>query len=258
MKFIDQINNTILLSSIPKRIVSLVPSITELLVDLGLEKNLVGITKFCVEPIRLKTQCEIIGGTKNIHIDKIKELKPDFIIANKEENNEKDILELMKFSKVWISNIKTLNDNFQLISHLGNIFNKNFEANKIITKTKTTFNNLNFSKIKDKEVLYLIWKKPFMSVGTDTFIHEILTKIGLKNSIKENRYPVVNLENHKKVDFVFLSSEPYPFTTNDMIDLQFYFKNSKIVLVDGALFSWYGSRLSKSKGFFEKLITQLD
>lgn len=258
MKFIDQMNNTILLSSPPKRIVSLVPSISQLLVDLGLEKYIVGITKFCTEPIHLKTQCKIIGGTKNIHIDKIKELKPDFIIANKEENIENEILELKKFSKVWISNVKTLDDNFELISQLGNIFNKNFEADKIITKTKTTFNNLNFSKIKEKEVLYLIWKKPFMSVGKDTFIHHILSQIGLKNCIIENRYPVVNLEKHKKVDYVFLSSEPYPFTENDMIDLQFCFQNSKIVLVDGALFSWYGSRLSKSKGFFEKLITQLD
>lgn len=258
MKFIDQINNTILLSSTPKRIVSLVPSITELLVDLGLEKYIIGITKFCNEPTYLKTKCKIIGGTKNIKIDKIKALKPDFIIANKEENIESDILELKKFSNVWISNVKTLDDNLQLISHLGNIFNKNFEADKIITKTKTTFHNLDFSKINEKEVLYLIWKNPFMSVGKDTFIHDILSQIGLKNCIKENRYPVVNLENHNKVDYVFLSSEPYPFTKNDMIDIQSCFQNSKIILVDGALFSWYGSRLSKSKGLFEKLITQLD
>jgi iron complex transport system substrate-binding protein len=250
-------NNSILLSSSPKRIVSLVPSITELLVDLGLEKNIVGITKFCIEPSYLKTQCKIIGGTKKINIDLIKSLNPDIIIANKEENIENDVLEMMNFSNVWISDIKTLNDNLHLISELGKIFNRINEANEIIIETKKCFNNLNNIKLKDKEVLYLIWKKPYMSVGKDTFIHDILSQIGLKNCINEFRYPIIDLKNFEKVDYVFLSSEPYPFSTKEMNDFQNIFPYSKIVLVDGSYFSWYGSRISKSKEYFEKLISNL-
>ena len=134
MKFIDQMNNTILLSEIPKRIVSLVPSITELLVDLGLEEYIVGITKFCDEPNYLKNKIEIIGGTKNINVNKIKKLNPDFVLANKEENLENQINEIRNFSKVWVSNVKNLEENLDLILKLGEIFNKKSESEFLIKK----------------------------------------------------------------------------------------------------------------------------
>jgi iron complex transport system substrate-binding protein len=258
MEFIDQMNNTILLSSTPKRIVSLVPSITELLVDLGLETKIVGITKFCTEPNYLKSKCVIIGGTKNIRIKEIQELKPDFIIANKEENIENDIKDLKEFSNVWVSNIKTIEDNIYLINQLGKIFNKIDEAKIIISKIKTTFINLKKTKLKGKDVLYLIWKNPYMSIGTDTFIHEVLSKIGLNNCVKQTRYPIIELDTFKSVEYVFLSSEPYPFTTKELIEIKSLLPDSKIFFVDGTYFSWYGSRISKSINYFENLISKLD
>lgn len=250
-------NNSILLSSPPKRIVCLVPSITELLVDLNLEDKIIGITKFCVEPFYIRNKCTIVGGTKKIYLNKIKKLNPDFIIANKEENNENDIVELKKTFKVWISDIKTIDDNTYLIEQLGTIFDRENEAEGIITLTNDTFKNLKYY-FNSKKVLYLIWKNPFMTVGKDTFIHEIMSKIGFKNCIEESRYPVIELKNYNNVDFVFLSSEPYPFKENDLKEIQIDFPNSKVFLVDGTYFSWYGSRISKSKQYFEEFITKLN
>ena len=256
MKFIDQMNNTILLSDTPKRIVSLVPSITELLVDLGLENNLIGITKFCVEPSYLKSKIQIIGGTKNLNIDKIRKLAPDFIIANKEENIENEILELKEFSKVWVSDVKTIDDNYHLINQLGYIFDKKKESVDLINRTQSIFNKtLNF---KNKKVLYLIWKNPYMSIGRDTFIHNILTQFGFENSIQVDRYPIVELEKFKDVDIVFLSTEPFPFSEKDISEIQGQLPKSEIRVVDGTYFSWYGSRISKSSDYFEQLITNLD
>jgi ABC-type Fe3+-hydroxamate transport system substrate-binding protein len=258
MKFIDQMNNTILLSETPKRIVSLVPSITELLVDLGLEENIVGITKFCEEPNYLKNKIEIIGGTKNININKIKNLNPDLIIANKEENLEKQIIELKKYSNVWVSNIKNLEENLDLILKLGEIFNKKSESESLIKKTKLAIKTLSNIKIKNNKSLYLIWKNPYMSVGIDTYIHDIITKIGLKNCILMNRYPLVELSNFKNVDYILLSSEPYPFKKKDIYQIRNELTDPKIILVDGKFFSWYGSRFSKSLDYLEEFISKLD
>ena len=258
MKFIDQMNNTILLSEIPKRIVSLVPSITELLVDLGLREKIVGITKFCNQPSDLKKQYSTIGGTKNINIDKIKELKPDIVFANKEENVEHDVLEIKKFTNVWISDVKTVNDNFDLIKNIGDIFNKKELSKKIIHETKFIFDNLKINNLKNKTVLYLIWKKPYMSVGIDTYIHDILTKIGLTNFITDKRYPIVEFKNLPEIDYIFLSSEPYPFDLKEKQEIERLKINSKVFLIDGTMFSWYGSRISKSSNYFQELITKLE
>lgn len=250
-------NNSILLSTTPKRIVCLVPSITELLVDLNLEDKIIGITKFCIEPFYIRKKCTIVGGTKKLNLEKIKELNPDFIIANKEENSLEDIVELKKSFKIWISDVKTIEDNHYLIEQLGKIFKKEIEAERILTITNDIIKNLN-NKIFNKKVLYLIWKNPFMTVGYDTFIHEIISKIGLNNCIKETRYPIIDLNNYKNVEFVFLSSEPYPFNENDLKEIQECFPDSKVFLVDGTYFSWYGSRISKSKEYFEKFIAILE
>lgn len=258
MNFIDQMNNTILLSEIPKRIVSLVPSITELLVDLGLEENIVGITKFCDEPNYLKNKIEIIGGTKNINIKKIKKINPDFVLANKEENLENQINEIRKFSNVWISNVKDTDDNIDLIQKLGEIFNLNSDAEILINKTKFALETLTNFRIKNKKVLYLIWKDPYMSIGIDTYINNILTKIGLENCILDNRYPIVELSNFKSVDYILLSSEPYPFKKKHIKEISKELTHPKILFVDGKFFSWYGSRLSKSIDYFEKFITNLE
>ena len=119
----DGLGTNFELESAPKRIISLVSSLTETLFDLGLEDKIVGITKFCVHPYHLKSTKKIIGGTKKVHYEKIRLLEPDFIIANKEENTEEMVLELRKICPVWVTNIITVEDVLQTISDFGKLFN---------------------------------------------------------------------------------------------------------------------------------------
>lgn len=255
----DQIGEEVEIADYPKRIVSLVPSQTELLFDLGLGDRVVGITKFCVHPeewYRSKTR---IGGTKDVDIEKVKSLNPDLIIGNKEENTLKDVKTLRKIAPVWISDVNDLKDSIEMIQHIGGICNVAQKANEISRKITENFNSFD-SKIKGKSVLYFIWKNPYMVVGKDTFIHSILTdQLGLKNLMcNESRYPSYELNDlSEEPDFIFLSSEPFPFKEKHAEEINSVFPNSEVVLVDGEYFSWYGSRLVDAPLYFEKLINSL-
>jgi ABC-type Fe3+-hydroxamate transport system substrate-binding protein len=255
MIFKDQMNQTIRLGEYPKRIVSLVPSQTELLFDLGLEEEVVGITKFCIHPnhwFQTKTR---VGGTKNIHIDKVRALQPDLIIGNKEENTKEDIEALSEIAPVWMSDIYTLEDALSMIGSVGDLTNKADQANTIVTKIKQGFNEFNLS-VKSSKVVYLIWKNPFMVAAKQTFIDDILNRIGFENFFTEERYPKWDLSREEKPPFIFLSSEPYPFNEQDIKDLQQKFPESQVKLVDGEYFSWYGSRLIKAIPYFRELLNE--
>ena len=255
--FKDQLQRMIQLDAIPKRIVSLVPSQTELLCDLGLEDHIVGITKFCVHPHHLLTSKTIVGGTKQVKYDKIKALNPDIILCNKEENAKDMIAELEKITAVHISDIYTLEDTFNLIAMYGALFNTSEKADTIvegIKKSKSEFDD--FIAIKPfKTVAYFIWKSPWMVAGNDTFINHLLGQNKLDNIFSNvNRYPEVDVENNNITpDLVFLSSEPFPFKKEHIKEVQIYFPDSKILVVDGEMFSWYGSRLLKAFEYFKVL-----
>lgn len=255
MLFTDQLNNKIELKSYPKRIVSLVPSQSELLWDLGLRDELVGITKFCIHPKQLFKTVNRIGGTKTINIEKIRALKPDLIIGNKEENEQSQIVELQKEFPVWMSDIYNLQDSLTMIQSVGALVNRVEEATKIKDNIQTSFLNL---KTANKTVLYLIWKNPYMAAGKATFIGDMLHKMGLQNSLTDDngRYPTLRSEDIKLLDpeFIFLSSEPYPFKEKHILEFQQLLPASKIIVVDGELFSWYGSRLLKSVSYFNELL----
>tara|TARA_R110002072_G_scaffold117281_7_gene248209 strand:+ start:6563 stop:7348 length:786 start_codon:yes stop_codon:yes gene_type:complete len=261
MEITDALNRKVSLPGTPQRIVSLVPSQTELLVDLGLRKQIVGITKFCVHPDDLRKEKTIVGGTKQVHFDKIKDLKPDIILCNKEENTQEMVLELEKIAPVWVSDIKTVEDCCEMILSLGQLFAKQDVAFKITqqiqveTKIFAEFIN-NKPSFK---VAYLIWKDPYMVAGKDTFINTLLELNNFKNIFLniEGRYPKVTLEELKKVDLILLSSEPYPFSEKHILEIEEVVKNKKILLVDGEYFSWYGSRLLKAFSYFKKLHSKL-
>jgi ABC-type Fe3+-hydroxamate transport system substrate-binding protein len=255
--FIDQLGESVLVSFPPTRIVSLVPSQTELLADLELSVEVVGITKFCVHPHGWTRSKKIIGGTKNFQFDTIDELKPDLIIGNKEENYKEGIEALKKKHPVWMSDIVSFKDALAMITSLGQLTNRNNVAGTITNQIQTSF--LNLRKSAPKTVLYLIWKKPWMAAGTENFIHAMLEKIGLKNCLKDSpRYPALTDEDiHQlKADFIFLSSEPYPFNENHIQDLKRISPSSVVTLVDGEMFSWYGSRLTKAPAYFNSLKLQ--
>jgi len=236
------------------KIISLVPSITETLFDFGLnETEITGRTKFCIHPENSVRNVEMIGGTKNLNIEKIKSLKPDLIIANKEENVKEQIEELEENFKVLVTNISTLEDNYYLLKNLGNLLNRQEIAQKFNMKIYEVFHG--FSDSQKKKCAYLIWKNPYMTVGSDTFIHDILDKIGFENVFKNRkRYPEISVEEMKQADYIFLSSEPFPFQQKHIDELQKALPDAKIVLVDGEAFSWYGTHLAKCENYFKTLV----
>lgn len=258
-KFKDQLNRIFNLSETPKRIISLVPSQTELLVDLGLESNIVGVTKFCVHPNHIKKTKEVIGGTKQINIDKIKSLNPDIILCNKEENT-KDIVEACEqICATHVSDIFNIEDSLELINQYGTIFNKKDEALKIVNFIRKEANDFE-SFIKGKPILkvaYFIWKNPWMVAANNTFINYILELNHFKNVYDtQNRYPEIVMENSgvsEEVDVVLLSSEPFPFKNSHRKDVQTFYPNANVILADGEMFSWYGSRLTKAFAYFKSL-----
>jgi iron complex transport system substrate-binding protein len=258
--YIDQLGTSHTFEKQPVRIVSLVPSQTELLYDLGLEDNIVGITKFCVHPVHFKATKTIVGGTKNIKFDKIKALQPDIIICNKEENTKEIVEELSQICLVWVTDIYTIEDNLQMISDFGQLFNKRTEAQKWIDKIDFAYQDFQ-QFIKDKPIkkaAYFIWANPYMVAGNHTFINELLQINHFQNMYanKESRYPEVEL---KKIrlegdpDYVFLSSEPFPFKDEHAFEIGRFTHHAKTVFVDGEMFSWYGSRLLKAFDYFKLL-----
>jgi ABC-type Fe3+-hydroxamate transport system substrate-binding protein len=245
--------------SSPKRIVSLVPSITELLHYLYLEEETIGITKFCVHPQKwFKTKTRI-GGTKNIMVEKIISLQPDLILCNKEENVQEQIEKLAASLPVYMCDVKSYEDALHMIRDIGILTNKVIESKQIIKNINDAFEQSKiFSMLKMKTV-YLIWKEPFMTVGGHTFISSMIQKAGLDNMYKhENRYPTKSITDIQKdnPDLILLSSEPYPFREKHIAELQQYFPNASIVLVDGEMFSWYGSRMLYAVEYFKTLVTQ--
>ena len=255
LSFVDQCGRNVQLLKIPGKIVSLVPSQTELLYYLGLDEEVKGITKFCIHPTAWSRNKTKIGGTKNIHTEKIRELQPDLIIANKEENDQQQIEILAKEFPVWTSNIIDLHSALEMILQVGEIFNKKEPAQILINNIQNQF-ALITPLTAQKKVAYLIWQKPFMVAGGDTFINSMLSVAGFKNVFSHSlRYPVVELEELKNAgcEYVLLSSEPFPFKKKHQLELQQQLPGCHILLVDGELFSWYGSRLLKSPAYFNQL-----
>ncbi|OBX22048.1 MULTISPECIES: ABC transporter substrate-binding protein [Bizionia] len=255
MQIKDQLQRPIYLNNTPKRIVCLVPSITELICDLGLESSLVGVTKFCVHPRHIFTNVAVVGGTKQVHYDKIRDLSPDIILCNKEENTLEMIRELEAIATVHISDINTVEDCLELIDMYGVVFNCSREAISLIskiTRAKTDFED--FIKTQpNREVAYFIWKDPWMVAANDTFVNYMLSLNNFKNTFqKASRYPEIAMEKvYPTVELVLLSSEPYPFKNEHKTVLQPQFPNAKILLVDGEMFSWYGSRLVLAFDYFK-------
>ena len=228
------------LTAKPRRIVSLVPSLTEVLYDLGLEEKVVGITKFCVHPHAWWKSKTRVGGTKNVNLDKVHQLQPDLILANREENRRDEILALADHFPVMLTDIRTIGDIRYCIAAWGKVFDRNVAADQLLQNMES---GMRIPALPGLRTLYLIWKNPYMAAGNDTFIHHMLQVVGLQNALEMERYPEVSDDAIEAMqpDVVFLSSEPYPFTTNDTLLLQEKW-SCPVILVDGEIFSWYGSR----------------
>jgi ABC-type Fe3+-hydroxamate transport system substrate-binding protein len=254
----DQIGNKLEINFPPKRIISLVPSQTELLFDLGLYSEIIGLTRFCIHPADKVKMKEKIGGTKRFNIEKIKSLKPDLIIGNKEENYLEGIEALKQHFPVWISDIYNLSDAYKMMNEVARITNKVEQGTRLVNEIGRGFENVSNSDFKRKgfTAAYFIWRKPYMVAANNTFIDFMLQVFGVHNVFKEmDRYPEIEPEVLKDLqpDFIFLSSEPYSFTEKHIAEFQESLPHSKVILVDGEMFSWYGSRLKLVPAYFSKL-----
>jgi ABC-type Fe3+-hydroxamate transport system substrate-binding protein len=257
----------------PQRIISVVPSQTELLFDLGLDEEIVGVTKFCIHPEEKVSNKTKLGGTKTLNLDRIHALKPDFILANKEENTREQIEELQRFYTVHVTDVNTVSDALAMIREVGEMVGKNQKAKELVKQIEDAFYKCGF-QIRDRRpsdlksevatdfksgaatVAYLIWRKPYMAAASRTFIHSMLEIAGFQNVFGEiSRYPEVtaaDLESTRP-DLIFLSSEPYPFSEKHLIELQKICPAARVWLVDGEIFSWYGSRLLKAADYLQHL-----
>ena len=255
MQFTDQLGRTVKLNDFPKRIVSLVPSQTELLFDLGLEDKVVGITKFCIHPASWFKNKHRVGGTKNINLKAIEKLKPDLIIANKEENTQSEIEKLMNLYPVWVSDIGNLEDAHRMIVDVGELTNTKKRAIEITKNIKADFSS--FESVINKSAAYIIWNNPIMTINKTRFINDMLKRNGLINVFAEKakEYPEISKDEliRANPEIILLSSEPFPFKEKHLQVFNEICPSAKVILVDGEFFSWYGSRLQKSVSYFSTL-----
>ncbi len=253
--YTDMMGNAVTMASPPRRIVSLVPSQTELLYDLGLDEEIVGITKFCVHPNEWFRSKKRVGGTKTVHIDIVKALQPDLVIANKEENTKEQIEELAALFPTWVSNIQTIEEGLEMIASIGELTGKKQRAEMLVQDIRTGFEQL-AQNVTPKKVAYYIWRGPWMAAGGDTFISDMIARMGWQNVLADrSRYPEVSPESlaGSGVELVLLSSEPYPFKEKHIEEVKAALPGAEVLLVDGEMFSWYGSRMKKAVGYLASL-----
>lgn len=260
--FTDQLGRKVTINYPPTRIISIVPSQTELLFELGLDTEIVGITKFCIHPITKYAATAKVGGTKKLNLEMIRAIQPDLIIGNKEENEQAQVEELMDEFPVWMSDVHNLSGAMDMIRKVAELVDRAPEANYLIHLINAGFNDLQTLALQngiDKKVAYLIWRNPYMFAGRSTFISELLAINGLSNVIQTERYPALELSALIDLapELVFLSSEPYPFNDEHLQEIQTALPFSKVRLVDGEMFSWYGSRLVKAVQYFFQLQSEI-
>jgi len=253
--FVDQLNREVYLNNMPKRIISLVPSLTDFLHYLSLDEEVVGITKFCIHPQEWYENKEKIGGTKRVNIEKVIALEPDLIIGNKEENTKEDILALEKVAPVWMSDVNSFEDGIEMIMKLGGVLSKEKVCNELVKNLEQEYSPLK-NLGQNLSVLYFIWNKPSYVAGQSTFIGSMIEKLGFNNMAKIDRYPELESLGDCEPNYVFLSSEPFPFEEKHKEKYQSLFPSAKITLVDGEMFSWYGSRMLFAVNYFKDNLRQ--
>lgn len=255
LEITDQMGRRVHLLYPPLRIVSLVPSQTELLFDLGLSRQIVGVTKFCIYPDYARHQAQVIGGTKNFDFAKIRATQPDLVIGNKEENYAEGIEELANSYPVWMSNITDLPEALDMIRRVGQLTGKQQLADPLAAEIAASFAAL-AAPAPLIAAAYFIWRKPYMAAASGTFIDDMLRRAGFRNVFAHlDRYPEITPAQLAAAApaRILLSSEPYPFQEKHLAEFREICPAATVQLVDGELFSWYGSRLRQSAAYFQRL-----
>lgn len=254
----DQMGFEVNLETLPRRIVSLVPSQTELLYDLGLEDRIVGVTKFCVHPGHARRTKSVIGGTKNFDLDRLVSLSPDLVIGNKEENYPEGIAFLRERYPVWMSDIGSLEDALAMIDSVSRLTAEPAKGAFLIREIREKFGAL--KKLPSLRALYLMWFNPWMGAASGTFIDAMMREVGLINVLSHRqRYPSLTEDEIRELnpEVVLLSSEPFPFGEKHNVLLRELLPAARVRFVDGEFFSWYGSRLRLAPDYFGGLRAEL-
>lgn len=233
----------------PARIVSLVPSITELLFALGLDDQLVGRTHYCIHPADRVGSVPSVGGTKKIHRTRLQELRPTHVIVNIDENPRELAERLMADGlQVIVTHPLAPEDNVSLYRLLGGIFRRETAAERLVAAFEQALALLRRTDWPTRRVLYLIWRQPWMGVSRDTYIARTLALIGWETlpAATESRYPVVEMSQDllDTAELILFSSEPYHFQQDDLACFarDYACPLEKLRLIDGEMTSWYGSR----------------
>ncbi len=230
---------------IAPRIVCLVPSITELLCDLGLSPALVGRTGFCIHPKEVLRKVPKVGGTKDVDLDKVRALAPSHVIVNVDENRQETAIALAEFvPHVVVTHPLSPTDNLDLFRLIGHLFGVAAEAERLCAELESVL-EVPKDALPHRRVLYLIWKDPWMTVSRDTYISRMLAHVNWWTEPVEAalRYPQVELPRIAQgIDEILLSSEPYPFQARHVADIQALCGTDRVRLIDGEMVSWYGSR----------------
>ncbi|MCF8296512.1 MAG: helical backbone metal receptor [Saprospiraceae bacterium] len=253
----DDLGNLLILPSKINKIISLCPSVTETLFALGLRKKIVGRTRYCIHPENEVSQIPTIGGVLDVSIEKIREINPDIIFAVKQENSKENIKKVTAEFPVYVFDVDDIQSSLNMIATIGCLCDA---LNLSVNLLSAILNKIDGIKTisKTNTFIYLVWKNPFMAAGEKTYISKLLERFDFVNCIDNYSKTYVNFNINDLIihdaDYVFLPSEPYKFTETDKQDIQKYFPNSKVLLVDGEMFSWYGSRLVKAVDYISKNI----
>ena len=253
IQIVDDLGNKIKLEKKPERIISLVPSVTKTVADLGGRDRLIAVTNFCKYPEELIADLPKVGGPKKVKTRFIEELNPDLILAVKEENNKEQIELLQQKFPVIVFDVNNVGDAFRMIEIISEILGNPEKGTECVSEIKQGLASLPGDK--RKKAIYLIWKEPWMAAGKETFIGSMMHYAGLENIIP-GRYPTLNLENLNEAQTVLLSSEPFHFTGKHQKELRLIFPEKNIVLVDGEMFTWYGTMMKKAVKYFEDILNE--
>ena len=257
--FIDQTGHELWMDSPPRRIVSLTPSITELLFDLGLSDEVVGVTRHCSYPEVKTRHKERVGEIKNPDLEKIRSLNPDLILGNKRENLKEVIADLRQDFPVWISDVNSIETACDMIRSIGDLVEKQPVAQWIAGKIEERFRSLASEQVNQKmrrRAVCLVWRKPLMAAGAGTFTNSLLEITGLINAFSTVAdYPETTEAEIRTLDtqLILLPTSPFPFNERNVLEMRAACPGASVVLVDGELFGWYGSRLLRTPDYLRAL-----
>ncbi len=264
--YTDALNRSINLETPPSRIISLVPSITETLFTFGVGDNVVGITGFCTEPARQVASKAKVGGTKTLDIKSVLELKPDLVIANAEENRQEDIRQLLAAGqRVFVTFPRTVAAAIQMLRQLAQMTGSIEVADPILEDAEQALADARAANTGRTRlrVFCPIWRRPWMTVGPNTYMHDFIAACGGLNIFAERheRYPLSDLDEvaRRAPEVVLFPDEPYPFTTKHISELAEYqyvpaVREQRIHLLEGKHLCWYGPRIAGSLRYVQSLL----